>query len=79
MRHPRSPEADALLKAWEESLSGWGIPKEILMKAPETPWTYPRRVFSRRAEATRVTRELPAPRALQTPGAPLPARPRSRP
>jgi SAM-dependent methyltransferase len=40
----------SLLAAWAEDLSGWGIPDEILAKAPESPWGFPGRVFEERAQ-----------------------------
>ncbi len=57
MRGPRSPEADALLEAWQGASSRWGIPEEILAQAPESPWGYRKKVFSRRAERQIEARE----------------------
>jgi precorrin-6B methylase 2 len=57
VRRPRSPEADALLEAWREASSGWGIPEEILARAPQSPWGFRRKVFSRRAERQIEARE----------------------
>jgi SAM-dependent methyltransferase len=42
---------------WGEELGRWGIPREILDAAPESPWGFPPEVFRRRAQAA-VTREL---------------------
>ncbi|MGH2731374.1 MAG: class I SAM-dependent methyltransferase [Actinomycetota bacterium] len=57
VRYPRSPEADALLGAWREASLGWGIPEEILARAPQSPWGYRKKIFARRAERQIEARE----------------------
>lgn len=37
---------------WGEALQGWGVPEEILAKAPESPWGLPAEMMRRRAERT---------------------------
>jgi SAM-dependent methyltransferase len=38
------------VRAWGQALQGWGIPEEILERAPESPWAYSTGSFRRRAE-----------------------------
>lgn len=38
------------LEAWDEALRSWAIPREILLRAPESPWTFPVELFRRRAD-----------------------------
>jgi len=57
VRGRRSPEAEGLLEAWCKASSGWGIPDEILARAPQSPWGYRKKVFSRRAERQIEARE----------------------
>jgi len=35
---------------WATALQGWGVPDEILAKAPESPWGLPAELMRRRAE-----------------------------
>ena len=37
-------------RLWEQDLSGWAIPAEILEAAPESPWGFPVELFIRAAE-----------------------------
>ncbi|MDE3113185.1 MAG: SAM-dependent methyltransferase [Chloroflexota bacterium] len=43
-----------VLDRWRSDLSGWGIPREILERAPAPPWLAERSVFVRRAEAMKA-------------------------
>ncbi len=43
-----------LLDRWRSDLSGWGIPREILERAPAPPWLAERSVFVRRAAAMKA-------------------------
>jgi len=36
------------LERWAEDLRGWGIPEEILARAPEPPWSFPPEPMRRR-------------------------------
>jgi SAM-dependent methyltransferase len=36
---------------WREELGRWGIPREIVEGAPESPWGFPPELFRRRAQA----------------------------
>lgn len=38
------------LEEWGRALLGWGVPDEILAKAPESPWGLPAELMRRRAE-----------------------------
>jgi len=38
------------LRGWGVALQGWGVPDEILAKAPESPWALPAELMRRRAE-----------------------------
>lgn len=40
---------------WADQLAGWGIPEEILARAPESPWAFSVDLFRRRAEAATTT------------------------
>jgi len=48
------------VEGWGEALGGWGIPEEILARAPESPWTYPTELFRRRAEVALSTEPTPS-------------------
>jgi SAM-dependent methyltransferase len=37
---------------WRQALAGWGIPEEILARAPESPWGFPRELMARRGRAS---------------------------
>ena len=39
------------VERWTELLPGWGVPEEILAKAPESPWGFPPELMKRRAQA----------------------------
>lgn len=39
-----------LLDQWRRDLAAWAIPDEIMAKATESPWVFPRQVFTRRAD-----------------------------
>ncbi len=39
------------LEYWKSALEQWAIPEEILAKAPESPWGYPKDLFKRRTES----------------------------
>jgi len=45
---------------WRELLLQWGIPREILAGAPESPWTFSTELFARRAVA--ATADTPSAR-----------------
>jgi SAM-dependent methyltransferase len=38
------------LRRWGEQLSGWGVPEDILARAPESPWTFDVALFARIAD-----------------------------
>ena len=48
------------VERWGGALGGWGIPEEILARAPESPWIYPIELFRRRAEAALITEPTPS-------------------
>jgi len=48
------------VERWGGALGGWGIPEEILARAPESPWIYPTELFRRRAEAALITEPTPS-------------------
>jgi len=51
---------------WREALAEWAIPKGILERAPESPWHFPVKLFSARAEeATRMPPTFSNLRALE--------------
>jgi SAM-dependent methyltransferase len=39
------------LERWAELLPGWGVPEEILARAPESPWGFPPELMKRRGRA----------------------------
>ncbi len=41
-------EPRSAVERWRELLGGWGIPEEILARAPESPWGFPRDLMARR-------------------------------
>lgn len=49
--------ADALT-GWRDALGAWAIPREILEKAPESPWTLPPDVFAQRGGDAGARREM---------------------
>ncbi len=40
------------VERWRELLAGWGIPEEILARAPESPWGFPRELMARRGRGS---------------------------
>lgn len=46
--------AAEILERWRADLGGWGIPREILERAPAAPWLAERSVFARRAAARKA-------------------------
>lgn len=49
----RRAGAESLLRRWRDDLAAWAIPKEILGRAPASPWTPERAIFIRRAASSR--------------------------
>ncbi len=47
------------LERWAEDLRGWGIPDEILARAPESPWGFPPELMHRRVSI--ALRDPPTP------------------
>ena len=43
------------VERWGGALGGWGIPEEILARAPESPWIYPIELFRLTCEVARRT------------------------
>jgi len=43
-------DIDELQARWGQDLAAWAIPEHILAQAAESPWQYPVRVFTRRAD-----------------------------
>jgi SAM-dependent methyltransferase len=39
------------VERWAELLPGWGVPEEILARAPESPWGFPPELMKRRGQA----------------------------
>jgi SAM-dependent methyltransferase len=50
-----APERSSALERWRRDVARWGIPDEILSKAPESPWGFPVELFRVRAGSTRET------------------------
>jgi SAM-dependent methyltransferase len=50
---------------WRDQVSQWGIPQEILARAPESPWTFPLDLFAARADAAATSLSPSAHRALE--------------
>jgi SAM-dependent methyltransferase len=50
---------------WRDQVSRWGIPKEILERAPESPWAFPLELFATRADAAAASLSPSARRALE--------------
>jgi SAM-dependent methyltransferase len=50
---------------WTEALGRWGIPEEILAKAPESPWHFPVELFATRADAAADQMTFSNQRALE--------------
>ncbi len=48
------------VERWGAALWGWGIPEEILARAPESPWTLPAELLRRRAEAALTLEPSPS-------------------
>ncbi len=54
------------VERWRELLAGWGIPEEILARAPESPWGFPRDLMARRGRgAVELAPGLATRRALE--------------
>jgi SAM-dependent methyltransferase len=50
---------------WRDQVSQWGIPKEILEQAPESPWSFPLERFATRADAAAASPSPSARHALE--------------
>ncbi len=48
------------VEKWGEALAGWGIPDEILARAPESPWGFPPDLFRHRAHVALASEPSPS-------------------